>query len=166
VAAYLDAAARLGVVVKHLGQYHFHPNPTRDAAKGMVDLLEGTWLEYAVFALMQRHARYIDVQMNLRPSQQEDTAFGETDVVCVDQDKTALLLVSCKSTPPKLEHIEALRQRKETLGGRFAHALLCVAHAQDSEKERIAFWCKSLGVELCSGTDIAVRLAGGESHVA
>jgi len=159
VTEYLRAAVALGVVVEENNRFRFSPNLSRREFEKAVDLLEGVWLELGLYAVLSRDPRYGDPQWSLKPEKQDAAGFGETDIVCVDRKITGLALFSCKSAPPKLEHLEALRQRKETLGGRFARATLCVAHCASSEKQRLAFWCRALGVDLLTGSQITAAFA-------
>jgi hypothetical protein len=157
---YLRVAAASGIVQEQADGFRFFPNMTRRDCEKTVDLLEGGWLELGVYSLLVSNARFGDVQWSLKPDNQDAAGFGETDLVAVDRATTGLALFSCKSTPPKLEHVEALRQRKETLGGRFARAVLCIAHSGAPERERLGFWCRALGVELLVGREIVSALDG------
>ncbi|MCI0535811.1 MAG: DUF1887 family CARF protein [Verrucomicrobiales bacterium] len=154
VTAYLRAATVLGIITEQADGFRFASGMTRRQFEKAVNLLEGTWLELGVYALLCRNPRFSDVRWNFKPQDQDAAGFGETDIVYVDREITGLALFSCKSIAPRLEHLEALRQRKETLGGRFARVTLCVAHCTEEQKQRLSLWCRALGIALVVGSEL------------
>jgi hypothetical protein len=69
-------------------------------------------------------------------------------------------LISCKSTPPKLEHLESLLSRKAKFGGLFAKTMLCVERTWGLQSEQtLRSQCKSLGIRCAIGEEIADVLA-------
>ena len=83
--------------------------PFRQSKKENEELhkrLDGVWLELHVLDILQDNPRFHDPHWSVEPAGTEGD-FGETDILCVDRLKAGLLLVSCKSIAPGLEHFEA-----------------------------------------------------------
>jgi hypothetical protein len=121
---------------------------TRDNEK-LHKLLDGLWLELHVLDLIHKHSHFHDAHWSIEPAGAEGD-FGETDILCVDRQKAGLLLVSCKSIAPGLEHFEALRRRTELFGGSHTRTVLCIFYPPSNEIE-CRRWAKSLNVTTIIG---------------
>ena len=89
--------------------------------------LDGAFFESHVEHFLARSQRFIHFLRGVQPAgQPQDADFGETDFLAYDPVALSLTLISCKTTPPSLEHLEATLARKERFGGRFAKGLLCM----------------------------------------
>jgi hypothetical protein len=92
------------------------------------NILDGGWLELAVISALRETATYGDFHWSVAPRRGQD-AYGEANVVCLNLERGAVHVISCKTSLEKpLEHLEALRERSLYLGGRFAEATLAILH--------------------------------------
>ncbi|MFQ5741010.1 MAG: hypothetical protein ACE5JX_18565 [Acidobacteriota bacterium] len=165
VEGYLGCAAAHGLLRKERGS--FFPRcrgstrkELRRALEALSNLLDGSWLELFVLDLLQRNPAFGDARWSLQPLKQEEEAFGETDLACVDRQACLLRVISCKQsllarTP--LEHMEALSRRARTLGGSHARPMLAVLRVREEERAKYRAWARSLGVELLIGDEIRER---------
>lgn len=154
VRRFLDLALAVGLVVKSNGSYYINCRPNRHDVQAAIRLLDGSWLEWAAAAFASDGHRFRDIHVGVRPAQEEEADFGETDIVCADSRSANLRVFSCKTSPPSLEHLASLVDRSRRLGGRYAGAGLCVLHADDQQKERLKRQCQLLQVRLVLGAEI------------
>jgi hypothetical protein len=135
------------------------PRQSKKHNEKLHKLLDGLWLELHVLDLLQNNPRFHDPRWSVEPAGTEGD-FGETDILCLDRLKAGLLLASCKSIAPGLEHFEALRRRSELFGGSHTQAVLCIFYPPDNEAE-CRRWAKSLNVKgLVGEADIAAFFTG------
>ncbi len=162
VTAYLDAAVAAGLLRRGAAERDYLPAcpPERRELERLSNLLDGSWLElYLAGLLLKTPDRYADVHWSVRPRDQRQSAFGETDVICVDLAATALHIFSCKRAVSRpLEHLEALSQRRRDLGGGLAQATLCIFRPS-GDGEQLQRWGRLLDIEVLPGERIAERLS-------
>jgi hypothetical protein len=157
---YLAAAVTAGLLRKDGDALHLALPPAgadpRSHVERIANLLDGSWLELSVLEFMSRSPRFADAHWSVEPRKSEPDAFGETDIVCLTLPQGALQVISCKTVLRQpLEHLEALRERGTTLGGRFARATLAVLDVRPEEAERLRRWGRLLNVEILAGKEIA-----------
>ena len=122
----------------------------------VANLLDGSWFELTVLDLIRRSSGFVDAQWSVEPLKNEAQSFGETDVVCLGLPRGNLQVISCKTTLEKpLEHLEALRERSQNLGGRYAQATLAVLFPKAEPELRR--WGRFLGVEILVGDEALKR---------
>jgi len=107
-------------------------------------LLDGLWLELHVINQLRSNIRFADIQWSVQPATKTQD-FGETDIVCVDRKTARLMVISCKSIPPSIEHFEALRQRAEQFGGSHVEPVLCIFDPLQRESE-CRSWAKHMDI--------------------
>ncbi len=91
--------------------------------------LDGGIFEAVVFHKLGAGRYFSSFLRGVRPAGKTQTAdFGESDFLAYSPETVSLTLISCKTTPPRLEHLESLLARKAKLGGRFAATLVCMEH--------------------------------------
>ena len=123
--------------------------------------LTGTAFEAYVAMLLDRSTKFASFLSNVYPAGQhpEEHGFGETDFLAYEPASLALTLISCKSSPPGLEHLESLLARKGKFGGLFARTLLCVEYGVMANREQeLRSRCQSLGIGCAIGDEIAAAL--------
>jgi hypothetical protein len=159
---YLRLAANAGLLYEPCpGQFHFLLPPNlnhkekRDAAERIFNLIEGSWLELYCYRLLKNNPRFSDINWSVAPYEADVAPYGETDLLCVDTKSVSLMVTSCKSYLPSLEHCEALARRATTLGGIHADAVLCATPWRDdihvTNRHRQS---KQLGVRLLCDNEI------------
>jgi hypothetical protein len=164
---YLRLAAAAGLLHESSPhEFHFVLAPglnhkeKRDAAERLFNLLEGSWLELYCYRLLQDNPRFTDINWSVAPNQAAVAPYGETDLLCVDTKTVSLVVISCKSYLPGLEHCEALARRATTLGGVHADALLCATPWRDDiDVENRHRQAKQLGVRLLCDQEIPKSLS-------
>jgi hypothetical protein len=168
---FLEAAIAAGLIVKRgAGWYLSFGNDGSLEERGsslraVVTQLDGGAFESHVNACLQRSSRFHSFLHGVKPLGPTEIAeFGETDFLAVDSRNFSLTLISCKSTAPKLEHLESVLARKQKFGGRFARAMLCVEWDQPKRLEQLRRQCGNLEIECVIGTELeeALRCVGGE----
>ena len=117
--------------------------------------LTGGAYEGFIHHCLERSRRFGNFLHGVMPvGSSEDSLFGETDFLAFDPSNLSLNLISCKSSPPGLEHLEATIARKSQLGGRFARATLCVKSADPKRASELRKQCGLLGIEVLIGTEV------------
>lgn len=164
--AFLNAAQRAGLMVKRRDGWFISTldkGPRRQRIghldKTLMQLTGGAY-EGFVHDRLQCSNRFTAFLHGVMPAAAtEDSTFGETDFLAFEPSRSRLVLISCKSTPPSLEHLEATLTRKAHFGGRFAHAVLCIESAPDKKREdEIRRQCDALGIECLIGSEVESRL--------
>ena len=166
---FLNAALDIGLLRIDTDGYLFYniSSNERNSRKrsGQVDRiaqgLTGTAFEAYVAMLLERSTRFASFLSNIYPVGQhpEEHGFGETDFLAYEPASLALTLISCKSSPPSLEHLESLLARKGKFGGLFARTLLCVEYGVSANREaELRSRCQSLGIGCAIGDEIAPAL--------
>ncbi len=118
--------------------------------------LDGGAFEGYVQACLKKSCRFTQFIHGIRPREATETAdFGETDFLAFDPEELSLTLITCKSSPPPLEHLESVLARKEKLGGRFARGILCVRSMADRQEASLRTQLRRLGLELAVGAEVA-----------
>ena len=123
--------------------------------------LTGTAFEAYVAMLLKGSRKFASFLSNIYPAGQhpEEHGFGETDFLAYEPASLALTLISCKSSPPGLEHLESLLARKAKFGGLFALTLLCVEYGVTEDREKnLRSQCQSLGIACAIGDEITSAL--------
>jgi hypothetical protein len=135
---YLELAAAAGLLHETQPRnFYFAMAPglnhkeKRDRAERIFNLLEGSWLELFCYRLLRDNPRFTDINWSVAPDEAAAAPYGETDLLCVDTWTVSLVVISCKSYLPGLEHCEAHARRTTTLGGAHAKALLCTTPWRD-----------------------------------
>ena len=91
--------------------------------------LEGGVFEAVVLHKLKASRRFTSFLHGVRPAGATQTAdFGESDFIAYSPETLSLTLISCETSPPRLEHLESLLARKAKFGGRFATSLVCMEH--------------------------------------
>lgn len=171
-AEYLDTAVSAGLLQKINDNWFFNLEGGQLSTKRQLELLEerckqitGVAFEACVQSFLRCGSRFSHWIANiqpggLRPGNEDTTSgFGETDFVAYSSEKLSLTLISCKTSPPKLEHLESILTRKERLGGRFTQAILCLEFpAGPNREDDLRRRCKALGIECLIGPEIPKKL--------
>lgn len=164
--AFLDAALNCQLLRKKGDDYFFNLSQQakfKEACQRLMRLvtqLDGGAFEGYTEACLQKSTRFSHVLHGVMPAGALDEAgFGETDFLAYDPGALSLTLISCKSTPPSLEHLEAMLARKDKLGGRFARGILCVQSAGQSQETSLRRLLARLGLECAIGPEIEKVLA-------
>lgn len=162
---FLDAAQRTGLIKQKGGQWFLLLNSNGNAKERSQRLqfvltqLDGGAFEGYVHHCLEQSTRYSRFIHGLMPyGTSEDAGFGETDFLAFEPLTTGLTLITCKSSPPSLEHLESVLARKNKLGGRFAKAMLCVERGEPRRIEELRRQASSLGIECVVGEELASRL--------
>ncbi len=159
---FLDAASRAGLMVHRRDGWFIGPlwkgNPRVQLDhldKTLMQLTGGAY-EGFIHDRLERSPRFTAFLHGVMPaSASEDSTFGETDFLAFEPGRTRLVLISCKSSPPSLEHLEATLARKAHFGGRFAHSILCIKSALDKKREYdIRKQCDLLSIECLIGSEV------------
>lgn len=127
----------------------------------VVQGLTGAAFEVYVAALLEKSDQFSNSLSNVYPadSQPEAQGFGESDFLAYEPGGVSLTLISCKSSPPKLEHLESLLARKAKFGGLFAKSMLCIENEVNKARSRqVRSHCKSLGITCAIGSEIESAL--------
>ena len=123
--------------------------------KNIVMLLDGGAFEGYVHSCIERSTRFTGFLHGVVPKGVTERAgFGETDFLAYEPERTSLALITCKSSPPSLEHLESVLARKEKLGGRFARGILCIMSAGSRNPDDIRRQASLLGLECIFGNEI------------
>ena len=165
VTDFLEAATKAGFLVNHpdakLTLQAPLPNQNlRSHVELIANIMDGSWFELTVLDLVLKSPRFFDAHWSVEPvapaSTSEDArSFGETDVVSLALPDGGLQVISCKTTLQKpLEHIEALRERSQNLGGRYARAVLAVLWATPAQTNELRRWGKLLSVKVLIGNEL------------
>jgi hypothetical protein len=116
--------------------------------------LEGDAFEIYVQICLKKSRRFTHYFHSVQPKSASETPdFGETDFLAFDPKELSLTLITCKSSPPSLEHLESVLARKEKFGGRFTKGLLCVMGADQPQKDKLKMQTRLLGLELAVGKE-------------
>lgn len=122
--------------------------------------LDGGAFEGYVHNCLEHSSRFSRFIHGLMPAGATESAdFGETDFLAFEPSATGLTLITCKSSPPSLEHLESVLARKNKLGGRFARAMLCVERGETRRLEELRHQSSNLGIECVVGEDLTKRLS-------
>ncbi|MCX7914845.1 MAG: DUF1887 family protein [Verrucomicrobiae bacterium] len=156
VSPFLEALANADLLAKRGDRFYPNVEPSREKVEQLANLLEGSWLELYVVDLLLNHTdRWTDPHWSVEPRHPEQVVFGETDVICVNVQATALQIISCKTVlRQQLETLEALAQRRRDLGGTFAKATLAVLSVSENERRKLTNWARLLNVQLLVGDEI------------
>lgn len=161
---FLDAAVTAGLLRQEGDAIRLAPPPAGENPKSHVErsanILDGSWLELSVLDFIRNSARFADAHWSVEPRKaqtgNDSATFGETDIVCLTLPQGALQVISCKTVLRQpLEHIEALRERASTLGGRYARAMLAVLEVSPNDEVRLRRWGRLLNVEILIGSEIS-----------
>jgi hypothetical protein len=164
VIEYLDAALEAGLLARFGNKGYMLPacpegKGMRSFVRTISNVLDGSWFELTVLDRVYRSSRFKDAHWSVQPScggVDERHAFGETDVVCISTENAAMVVISCKtSVPQPLEHLEALRERANNLGGRYAQATLAVLQARPELITELRRWGKLLSVKILVSDEVA-----------
>lgn len=136
----------------------------RSHVETIANILDGSWLELTVLNLVQRSHLFADAHWSVEPLRnpggEDNRSFGETDVVCLGLPKGNLHVISCKTKLEKpLEHLEALHERSQNLGGRFARAVLAVLFTRPEQVVELRRWERLLNVTVLMGDEIFQKFA-------
>jgi len=174
---FLESACAAGLLREQAGEYYYHVSNLphghskniKNRIQAIAQGLTGAAFEGYVAHVLGGSRRFSSFLANVYPSgsSPEESGFGESDFLAYDSAKISLTLISCKASPPKLEHLESLLARKAKFGGLFASTLICVESGVDKQREAtLRAYCKSLGIECAVGTEIPRVLAAGETQTA
>jgi hypothetical protein len=165
---FLEAALNAGLLRDNNGHLFYNTNLREPKSQKRCRRVEriaqgltGTAFEAYVAMLLERSGRFTSFLSNIYPAGQhpEEHGFGETDFLAYEPASLALTLISCKSSPPGLEHLESLLARKGKFGGLFARTLLCVEYGGRANREQeLRSRCQSLGIGCAIGDEIAPAL--------
>lgn len=129
----------------------------RSHVERIANLLDGSWLELAVLNQVLRSSSFSSACWSVEPSKakHDDSAgFGETDIVALSQPDGHLQLISCKTALSQpLEHLEAMRERSQHLGGRFARATLALLFPKPGQADKLRRWGHLLSVRVLFGEE-------------
>jgi hypothetical protein len=158
---FLNAAQHTGLMQKRGGAWYLLVSKNGNFKQRTQRLqfvimqLDGGAYEGYVHKCLDRSGRFSRFLHGVLPVMAtEEAEFGETDFLAFDPDATSLALITCKSSPPSLEHLESVLARKEKLGGRFARGVLCVESAGSRREEDIRKQAGRLGLECVIGPEI------------
>lgn len=152
---FLAAARDAGLLVEKDGNWYYNVSsgkPYKAVFKKVgtiAQALTGAAFEAHIAGLLKVSPKFTDFLSNVYPagSAPEEHGFGESDFLAYEPGAVALTLISCKSSPPRLEHLESLLARKAKFGGLFARTLLCVENEGDPSRGRLLkSQCQSLGI--------------------
>lgn len=161
---FLDAALDAKLLCNDDGRLFYNTNlnernfeKRRRQVERIAQGLTGSAFEAYVAMLLKDSRKFTSFLSNIYPAGQrpEEHGFGETDFLAYEPAALALTLISCKSSPPGLEHLESLLARKAKFGGLFARTLLCVEYGVVSDREqRLRAQCASIGIGCAIGDEI------------
>jgi hypothetical protein len=156
----LDAACVAGLVLADLAGSFYLNATSRSDVEVITNLLEGTWLELALFHHLSNNPKYADIHWSVEPATRQNEEYGETDIVAVDTEKLSLAIFSCKSSlehVKMLEHLAALRDRADRLGGKFASACLFLFETKSADQESsLRQYGKQLQVHILLASEITL----------
>ena len=161
---FLDAALDAGLLCNDNGRLFYNTDLNERSAEKrrrqverIAQGLTGSAFEAYVAMLLEGSRKFTSFLSNIYPAGQrpEERGFGETDFLAYEPTSLALVLISCKSSPPGLEHLESLLARKAKFGGLFARTLLCVEYGVAPDREqRLRSQCASLGIGCAIGDEL------------
>jgi hypothetical protein len=123
--------------------------------ENIVNRLDGGAFEAFVDVCLRTGSRFCHYLHSVMPATAtEESDFGETDFVAFEPQQMSLNVISCKSSPPSLEHLEAIKARTEKLGGRFAKGILCVENVSPQRLDTLRVQATRLGLGCFVGTEI------------
>ena len=164
---FFTTAASGGLLERSNNQWFYKINPKatpaekKERVERIAQELSGTAFEAYVAGMLKSSRKYSNYLSNIYPAgaHPEEHGFGETDFLAYEPTSLSLALISCKSSPPGLEHLEALLARKSRFGGLFARTLLCVEYdVNQNRAQKLRSHCKSLGIGCAIGNEIALAL--------
>ena len=160
---YLEAAEKCGFVRRNEGRWFIgtHDDLESDDCDIRVErlirvrtgLVGGAFEAFVAQRLndsMKADGRFTDVLANVEASTDSvnrGSGMGETDFLVYSPSDIGLTLISCKCTPPLLEHLEAIVARRARLGGLNARSLLCVEWSWPRRRDEVSGWCRSLQID-------------------
>lgn len=160
--AFMDAAQRVQFIVKRRQGWFFNLPANGPLAKRKDQLVKitqqlvGGAYEGYIDAQLVKSKRFGDYLHGVMPANaSEESTFGETDFLAVEISRLSLAIISCKSAPPSLEHLESLIARKSQFGGNFAKAILCIKSAEEKRAGEIRRQCRLLGIECLIGGEVS-----------
>ncbi len=160
---FLDQAVQMRFLRKNGNEWFYNLRPQLPSKTKIKELsrlamgISGRAFEAYVASKLERSPIFTDHMANIKPagSHPEEHGFGESDFLAYAPGSLALTLISCKCSPPGLEHLEALLSRKAKFGGLFARTLLCVEFGVDDNRQRVLRKrCESLGIACAIGEEI------------
>ena len=164
---FFTTASSGGLLERSNNQWFYKINPKttatekKERVKRIAQELSGTAFEAYVAGMLKNSRKFTNYLSNIHPAgaHPEVHGFGETDFLAYEPASLSLTLISCKCSPPGLEHLEALLARKSRFGGLFARTLLCVEYDVDGNRAlKLRSHCKSLGIGCAIGNEIASAL--------
>lgn len=124
------------------------PRDRQDHLRVVLVALDGGFFESHVEHLLGKSALFNGFLRSVQPPGETQAAgFGQTDFLAYCPARLSLALISCKTTPPQLEHLEATLARKERFGGRFAEAWLCMENTGGKNPDDIRKQLKLLNIK-------------------
>jgi hypothetical protein len=166
---FLEAAERTSLLKRKGRQWYFQipqQGNARERAQRLqfvITNLDGGAFEGYVHHCLEMSDRFSRFIHGVMPaSTSEDAEFGETDFLAFEPQTAGLTLISCKSSPPSLEHLESVLSRKNTLGGRFAKAMLCIEQTVPKRQGELRKQAASLGIECVFGSEIDSKICSQE----
>jgi len=169
LAEFLDAGARCSLLKQRGGGGDYFicfphtqpPLPPHDRLEEVLMRLEGGAFEAYVQTLLARRTLFTHSLQGVRPAGFTlDADFGETDFLAYNPQSLSLTLISCKISPPSLQHLESVLARRQRLGGRFARAMLCMEGPANREPQREIDRLKLLDITGVFGPDLEKALCG------
>lgn len=158
VAEFLDASAKAGYLVKQEdGGWVMPPEAHRQRSvyRLAANILDGAWFELTVLDLVHRSPAFLDPYWSVEPAGEKEKRFGETDIVALSRRNGGLHLISCKTgIRQPLEHLEAIRQRSQELGGRYGRAILALLTTDANTGHVCRQWGKVLNVKVLVNDEI------------
>lgn len=162
ITQFLDAACRAHLLVKRRDGWFINvprdgiPKSRLERLDRILMQLSGGAYEGFIHDCLEKTERFTAFLHGVMPAtSSEDSTFGETDFLAFEPGKVRLVLISCKSSPPSLEHLEATLTRKSHFGGRFAHAMLCIKSVPNPKREsEIRRQTHALGIECLIGNEV------------
>ena len=169
--AFMAVAQRAQFVLRRKQGWFFnlpergHLGARKQMLTKITQQLVGGAYEGHVHAQLEKSQRFGNFLHGVMPaSASEESAFGETDFLAVETSRLSLALISCKSAPPSLEHLESLIARKSQFGGNFARAILCVKAANDKRSPEIRKQCRLLGIECLIGNEVSSAFSASKTY--
>lgn len=124
----------------------------RSIADTNFKLLEGIWLELALYHFLQNKNFFSDICWNVEAKTTNADSIGETDLVAFNSKTLNLHFISCKTSSPHgnaLDHIQGLRRRANKEGGKFSKAELWIfAPKSEDSKQSLTKHCMEQNVSL------------------
>jgi hypothetical protein len=165
VVQYLQAFCDSGLLLgSELSGFRVATCPVGKNAKSWLEhvanMLDGSWLELTVLDMLQRSPSFADAHWSVEPNKNSEhknnaDSFGETDLVALELPRGNLHIVSCKTSVQKpLEHIEALKERAQNLGGKYALATLVLLFPNEGQIAEYRRWERLLNVRILLGDEL------------